>query len=1016
MNLQKNSARLLCLLLAAMLASQSVVSADGADELVPGQSGSGQEEASAPYQKTETVYVNLDPSGKPRQQIVTDWLHTDTPDAVLRDRSTLTQVENVKGTTQPQRQGSDLVWEMEGSDLYYRGQTDGQLPVEIQITYRLDGKEYDPEELAGRSGQLEMTVSVRNTQKHTVQVDGKSTTMYTPVTAAFALALPEEHFSNVSVSDGTVQSDGGSHAVAFVAMPGLSESLGLSDLDLPVVDQLDLPEEFVIRAQVTDFEMGPMGVLVSTGLSALDGLEDDADIDDMIADLDALSQSQDDLESWDSDGSIRSLFRDQQLTEGAQTLVSDIFAFYDTDTAVLDLLPKYITDENIRLTDRLRQDLDDVDWEALTDSKALDELIGRMTKENLEDIRALLDDYDTLQGLDRQKLETLLDDALSLVQQMQRSQQQVQTLKALAAHAGELSALMKSLDDPELAQMLTPETLTQALNAVAKSQVEDVMLQQTGTNASRLLEAESTLLGGTMGGYAADVKVALGMAAANGSLPQDQYQLLLSLVDRYDAVSGTLLSQLSGGNSLPAEGITMAPAAPSQPEEPQQPEESEELVPGESDTQPLAAQGDALPALSLCSAGEPEDAEATGWTLGGEPDEDFAHEEEDLPEEDEDLPEEEEDLPKEEEDLPEENEDLPQEDETPSQEGAGTPDEEPAAQEAAPFAAANQLASQPAPQAVPGDKTVCQAMVTVVDGVRRSLDQKAEEEASAAAAPTLQKVQKLLDSISALKAGIAADLGEDPQKKLQEAEAFVEQMVPALQKLMDEAQALGGGKGMEQLLEDSRQMLDHLDANRDNIRALQRVLADLDDGQLEELSRVYPDLKDDLEDVRPIMESLQDDLDDPVMDASLHNAPETTSVLLDMKDDLLSNRQVSEILRKSVRPDGVPTARRMFDTLDELMADGSVDEYTRQANDLDQLLARKDAYLDLAEEYRIYTDAAPEADTSVTFVMRTDEISQPEAPEQETEDTKPAGFWQSCKDAAAALWADIKRFFGGMGR
>lgn len=1018
MNLHKNSTRLLCVILAAMLTAGSVVYADDApsQELVPGQSGA--EAPAAPYQKTETVYVNLDPTGKPRQQIVTDWLHTDTPQGAIQDRTTLTDIENVKGAEQPQRQGDALTWPMQGSDLYYRGETDGQLPVEISVTYRLDGKELPPEKLAGRSGQLEMTVSVRNTQKHTVSVNGKPTTMYTPVTAAFALALPEEHFQNVSVSSGTVKSDGGSSAVAFVSMPGLSESLGLSDYDLPLLDQLDFPEEFVIRAQVTDFEMGPMGVLVSTKLDALDDLEDDTDIDAMIDDLNSLSQAQDDLENWDPDGEIRSLFRDQELTEGAQTLVRDIFSFYDTDTAILDLLPRYVTEENIRLYDRISQDLEDIDLDALTDSKALDELVDRMTGENLDDIRALLADYDTIQGLDRAKLETLLDDTLTLVQQMKRSQEQVQTLKVLASYADEMLALVQNLDDPQLTAMLTEENLKTAFTAIAKSLGEKEVQQQAGTTPTRLLQAESALLSGNITGYEADVKAAIMIAAQN----DPSYLALLDLVPVYHSVWKNMMSNPTGGATPPAGGIAMLPAqpqAPAEPAQPETPEDGEELVPGESDTQldPVAASQPLT--LTTCAAGEesgpveladPSDS-PFGWTLGEADPEDAPGEEEGDPQ-DGPAPEEEKDAPAEDTPAPDEEDPAASQEGSTSDEDESTPAEDetaPSIQEAAP---APELFAAPQPtQPVQNDMTVCQAMVTVVDGVRVGLENQIEIKTGPEVDAMVQKMLSTLQTVEQLKAAVANDLGGDPQKKLQEAQAFVEQMVPALQKVMEEAQSLNKDHNLDQLLKDAGTMLDHLDANRGNIRALQKLLKELDDGELEDLRRHYPTLKEDLDDLRPILEDLRDDLDDPVMDASLHRAPESVGVLMEMKNDLLSNRQVSEILRQSVRPDGVPTARRMFDTFDDLQQGGSLDKYTGQANDLDQLLARKDAYLDLAEDYRIYTDAAPEAETSVAFIMKTDEIEKVEAAELAPAESTDTGLWARCKAAAAGLWKSIQELF-----
>lgn len=56
--------------------------------------------------KSETVYVNLDPTGRPYDTVVTDWLHSDTPGVTFEDVSDLKDIENIKGDRAPGRRGS----------------------------------------------------------------------------------------------------------------------------------------------------------------------------------------------------------------------------------------------------------------------------------------------------------------------------------------------------------------------------------------------------------------------------------------------------------------------------------------------------------------------------------------------------------------------------------------------------------------------------------------------------------------------------------------------------------------------------------------------------------------------------------------------------------------------------------------------------------------------------------------------------------------------------------------------
>jgi len=116
------------------------------------------------YKKNETVYVNLSADGKVQSEIVTDWLHTDTAETYIDDISDLKDIENVKSNTEPQKgKDNSLRWNMPTTDLYYRGSTDKELPINFDITYYLDGKETTAKKIAGKSGQVKMVVTINNT-------------------------------------------------------------------------------------------------------------------------------------------------------------------------------------------------------------------------------------------------------------------------------------------------------------------------------------------------------------------------------------------------------------------------------------------------------------------------------------------------------------------------------------------------------------------------------------------------------------------------------------------------------------------------------------------------------------------------------------------------------------------------------------------------------------------------------------------------------------------------------------
>ena len=73
---------------------------------------------------------------------------------VLEDISSLKEIKNVKGDETFTQDGEKLVWQAGGKDIYYQGTTSAEAPVTQKVTYYLDGKEIQPEELAGKSGKV----------------------------------------------------------------------------------------------------------------------------------------------------------------------------------------------------------------------------------------------------------------------------------------------------------------------------------------------------------------------------------------------------------------------------------------------------------------------------------------------------------------------------------------------------------------------------------------------------------------------------------------------------------------------------------------------------------------------------------------------------------------------------------------------------------------------------------------------------------------------------------------------
>ena len=178
--------------------------------------------------KEETVYVIADANGNPTRTIVSAWLKNPEETDTITDRSTLTGIENVKGSeTYTTDANGDLVWQADGSDIYYQGSSDAPLPITANITYTLDGVDVTPELLEGATGHLVMTFHYINHTAAERVVNGKSVTLYQPFAVVSGAMLDNSKVSNVEVTNGKVINSGDQTIVVGLAMPGLKESLGL---------------------------------------------------------------------------------------------------------------------------------------------------------------------------------------------------------------------------------------------------------------------------------------------------------------------------------------------------------------------------------------------------------------------------------------------------------------------------------------------------------------------------------------------------------------------------------------------------------------------------------------------------------------------------------------------------------------------------------------------------------------------------------------------------------------------
>ena len=95
------------------------------------------------YTKEETVYSKLNADGENYETIVNAHIKNTEQAQLINDISDLMDIENINGDEEFTKEGENVVWNAEGNDIYYSGNTNKELPLECKVKYELNGEEID---------------------------------------------------------------------------------------------------------------------------------------------------------------------------------------------------------------------------------------------------------------------------------------------------------------------------------------------------------------------------------------------------------------------------------------------------------------------------------------------------------------------------------------------------------------------------------------------------------------------------------------------------------------------------------------------------------------------------------------------------------------------------------------------------------------------------------------------------------------------------------------------------------
>ncbi len=369
MNDMKKIKSIFCILLALAMIFLCACGEDSATDAEEEENSVRYTVPAASVTKTETVYVNLDNTGTQKSIKVSDWLHVPQGGVYVDDVTNLTSVVNVKDDSKPQVNGSTLRWHMSTTDLYYQGDYSGKLPLEFKISYTLDGKSISASDIAGKSGNVKITVKMNNVDSYTVKVNGVNMTMYNPMLVVGGISLNETKFQNITVENGRVIGNGNTQYAVLAGFPGINESLGLSSLSSDSDSNYKFNDTFVISADVQNFEIGNF-MFSAIPIASLDiGLNSISDsVDGLRENLQKLQNVQKSLQQIDASKLLNTISSNPDKLSNLSSLVKQASSLYNDNAALINVLNKYTTPQNLATIQVLVEYIKTADFDGLEDA------------------------------------------------------------------------------------------------------------------------------------------------------------------------------------------------------------------------------------------------------------------------------------------------------------------------------------------------------------------------------------------------------------------------------------------------------------------------------------------------------------------------------------------------------------------------------------------------------------------------------------------------------------------------
>lgn len=496
-------------------------------------------DVSGSAEKQEVVYASLNNAGGMNSVYVVNVLKAAAGQTV-QDFGTYDQVVNLTDTSTINQLSDSVILTMPESEtasdteFSYQGSVpNAQIPWNISITYLLDGQEISAEDLAGKTGSLELRIETAQNQS----VDPR---YYENYLMQITCTLPMKNATNVKTDQGSIALSGSDVTVSFMVMPDADGNVSLS-------------------ADVTNFEMSGISFAAIPFSMALDF----PDTDSLVSQFDALI-----------DGT-------EQLYSGAQDLAAGVSSV-DAATKQAATGAANLATGATQMTQGLQQY-----QQGLRDSAA-----AAQDSVSEEDIAAARQNYEAALGEYAAAFTVAYGQVMTENPQMTQQEALQAAAQQLAGSSQEqaMNAALQSLltvVSTQIASQGAAEALTGAADGLGSVDDASSLLggsASLGTGAQELANGLDQLAGGTgelASGVGSLTEGTQTLAQETQGIPdkvQAEIDALMATYDKSDFEPASFTSSKNTNVTLVQFVMTTDSIKVAEPEQPEEPEAEETLL------------------------------------------------------------------------------------------------------------------------------------------------------------------------------------------------------------------------------------------------------------------------------------------------------------------------------------------------------------------------------------------------------------------------------------------------------